>query len=68
MSAEKAETVDKRNAASEDVDISSEMTEMEKGTDEIEVVEKVSSPEIEKQERVDDHVPEVSATEEDSDS
>lgn len=39
---------------------------MEKGTDEIQVVEKLSNLEIEKQEEVEDHDHEVSATEEES--
>ena len=63
---EKAETVEKHSAPIENVEISSETTTMEKVTDEIQVVEKLSNLEIEKQEKVEDHDPEVSATEEES--
>ena len=63
---EKAETVEKHSAPIANVEISSETTTMEKVTDEIQVVEKLSNLEIEKQEEVEDHDHEVSATEEES--
>ena len=66
VSVEEVETVDTYGVSSESVEISGETSKMAKGIDESQVVEKPSNLEIEKQEKVEDHVPEASATEEDS--
>ena len=62
---EKAGTVENPDAASENIEISSETTKMEKSTDENQVVQKLSNLEIEEQ-KVEDHDAEVGATEEES--
>ena len=62
---EKVETVENPDAASENIEISSETTKMEKSTDENQVVQKLSNLKIEEQ-KVEDHDAEVGATEEES--